>query len=225
MAIKYYDEALTNLISSWIKDPSLKIIKPDESTRLFEMKLDEKKDQPLTLPLISISRDKNIDILEVTKQPKTFDGFNLYGKQIESRLNEKDIIKKSIPLNVIPIKISYNIDIYTRFLAQADEYVRNLLFNLINYPTLKIILPYQNLNIIHESTIQVEPTITDNSDIKEHLISDQFTRFTLKLSIDDAYLFSIPIQPNTILESFEFEVRDRETKEIVEKDEIISQQS
>lgn len=222
MAIRYYDEALTNLISSWVKDPSLKILKPDEATRLFEMKLDEKKDQPLTLPLISISRDKNIDILEVTKQPKTFDGFNLHGRQIKSVLDEKDIIKKSIPLNVIPIKISYNIDIYTRLLAQADEYVRNLLFNLINYPTLKIILPYQDLNIIHESTIQVEPTITDNSDIKEHLISDQFTRFTLKLSIDDAYLFSIPLQSNTILESFNFEVIDRETKEIVEKDEILT---
>lgn len=221
MAIRYYDEALTNLISSWVKDPNLRILKPDESTRFFEMELDKQNDTPLTLPLISISREKNIDILEVTKQPKTFDGFNLYGKQKQEVINKAEIIKKSIPLNVVPIKISYNIDVYTRFLSEADEYIRSLVFNLINYPTLKIILPYQSLNIIHESTIQLDPTIIDNSDIKEHLLTDQFTRFTLKLSIDDAYLFSIPLQSNTLLENFELDIADRQTKEIAEKEDIL----
>ena len=33
--------------------------------------------------------------------------------------------------------------------------------------------------------------ISDNSDIPERLISGQFTRYTIQLEIDDAYLFDI----------------------------------
>ena len=40
-------------------------------------------------------------------------------------------------------------------------------------------------------------TVEDNSDIAQRLLPDQFTRFTFKLYIDDAYLFSVPIKENT----------------------------
>ena len=36
----------------------------------------------------------------------------------------------SIPINVIPIQIGYQIDIYTKGIAEADEYIRNFVFNL-----------------------------------------------------------------------------------------------
>ncbi len=191
MGIRFYDEALSNKIANWVKDPNLKILKPDEATRLFELTADRTKDTPLTLPLISISRNRDVEILSPQKQSKTFDGFSL----------EKDY-NTSIPVNVIPIQLGYQIDVYTKGMAEADEYIRNFVFNFINFPKLIVELPYNDLKFKHESNISLESSITDNSDIKEHLFADQFVRFTLKLVIADAYLFSIPIKDSAHFDSF-----------------------
>lgn len=183
MAVRFYDEALVAKLKNWTKNSNkLTILKPEESTRFFEMTLDQIKDKPLTLPLIALSRDKSIEILNMQKQAKTFEGYKIY---------EKD--HTIIPVNVVPIRISYQLDIYTRGMAEADEYMRNFVFNFINYPKLEVQLPYNDLNIRHESIIYLDSTITDNSDIKEHLFPDQFVRFSMKFALDDAYLFSIPV--------------------------------
>lgn len=204
MAIRYYDEAIVNKLKKWIKDPKLKIIKPDESTRLFEMKADENSDKPLTLPLISIARDKNIEILNTQKHSKTFDGFT-HSK------NES----VAIPINVVPIRLSYQIDIYTRFMAEADEYIRNFVFNFINYPKIEITLPYNDVNIKHESNILLQSDISDNSDIKEHLFPDQFTRFTLKIVVDDAYLFSLPVQDVSKLDFSQLDIINKPENTVI----------
>lgn len=200
MSIRFYDEAITNKIANWVKDPNLRILKPDETTRLFEMTADSTKDKPLTLPLISIARTRDVEILIPQKQPKTFDGYSF-----EKNANV------SVLLNAIPLQIGYQIDIYTKGMAEADEYVRNFVFNFINYPKLVIELPYNDLKFKHESNISLESSITDNSDIKEHLFADQFVRFTLKLTVADAYLFSIPVKESVHLESFE--IRDSKTND------------
>lgn len=182
MAIRYYDEAVVSKIQNWTKNnKNIRILKPEETTRLFEIDAHTTSDKPLTLPLIAISRDKDIEILNTQKQTKTFSGYSF---KLDENVN--------MPINAIPIKLSYQLDIYTRYMKEADEYVRNFVFNFINYPNLKITLPYNDSNFEHESNILLEASITDNSDIKEHLFADQFTRFTLRFIIDDAYLFSIP---------------------------------
>lgn len=206
MSIRYYDEAVSEKIAKWIKDPSLKLLKPDESSRFFEMKLDEQNDRALTLPLISISRDRTIEILNTQKRTMTFSGLAV------------DMSKtKNIPLNAVPIQLGYQIDIYTRRMEEADEYLRNFIFNLINYPKVEIVLPYNKINFHHESKISLETTLTDNSDIKEHLFPDQFTRFSIRFKIDDAYLFSAPVNDNAVLESVGLEVWDKDLKEVVEE--------
>lgn len=205
MAIRYYDEALAEKIQSWVRDPRLTILKPEESTRFFEMTLDNKFDKTLTLPLISISRDKNIEILNTHKQAKTFDGFSAVKNQ-----------SLAIPINVVPILINYQIDIYARHMSEADEYLRNFIFNFINYPKLEIELPYNDLKIRHKSNLHLDSNISDNSDIKEHLFPDQFTRFTLKIMVDDAYLFSTPKMTPTNLELEGLAVIDRTSGETVE---------
>ena len=196
MGIRFYDEAISNKIANWVKDPNLKILKPDEATRLFELTADRTGDAPFTLPLISISRNRDVEIISAQKQPKTFEGFSL---QTDSKV--------TIPVNVIPIQIGYQIDIYTKGMAEADEYIRNFVFNFINYPKLIIELPYNDLKFRHESNISLESSITDNSDIKEHLFADQFVRFTMKVSLSDAYLFSIPLNTPAHIESFEIKAQ------------------
>ena len=227
MSIRYYDEALVDKIKRWVKDPNLQIIKPEESTRLFEMVADENKHQPLSLPLISISRDRSIERINTQKQIKTFQGFNQ---------SDKESI--NIPANVIPIKVGYQIDIYTKGMIEADEYVRNFVFNFINYPRMKINIPYNNLNVEHVVDLRLDSNIADNSDIKEHLFSDEFVRFTLKINLEGAYLFSLPKNQmatwaseeeideetgevlNKVIIPGQLEVKDRYTKEVVEKTDI-----
>ena len=70
------------------------------------------------------------------------------------------------------------------------------------------------------SNSKLETTLSDNSDIKEHLIPDEFTRFSLRFSIEDAYLFSAPITYNTIIDSVQLDVKDRTLNEIVQSEVI-----
>lgn len=197
MAIRYYDEALTNKIKSWIKDPNMKVLSPTDSTRLFQLTADEANDKPITLPLIAISRDPTFHILTTNKRPLSYDGAHIEATK-----------KKSMLLNGIPIRISYQLDIYCKYFAEADEYTRNFIFNLINYPNVRIEIPYNQSKVVHNSTIILNESVTDNSDIPERLIKGQFTRMSIRFSIDDAYLFSVPFMDNWSIEEADLVIDD-----------------
>ena len=189
MGVRFYDDSITEKIKSWVKDPNMSILKPSETSRLFQMKADESLDKPLTLPLIAISRDNDFEIISTAKKALTYDGAHLDATYEKSEL-----------LNGIPIRLSYQIDIYCKYFAEADEYVRNFIFNIINYPNIHMFRPYNKSNIMHDSTMLRESTVSDNSDIPERLISGQFTRMTIRITIDDAYLFSVPFMSNWSIE-------------------------
>ena len=180
MAIRLYDEAIYEKIKKWVKDPNMRVLSPNESSRLFQLRADQTNDKPITLPLIAISRGSNIDIA-TTKRALTEDGQHIYATE-----------DRSLVLNAIPMELSYQLDIYCKYFNEADEYLRNFLFNLINYPKISIEIPYNNTKIIHNSTIRVASPVADTSDIPERLISGQFTRLSISIKIDDAYMFSVP---------------------------------
>ena len=206
MAIRYYDQAIVDKIKSWIKDPNLVVLSPNESTRLFQMRADQLNDRPLNLPMISISRDSHIEIINPQKRALSYDGNHITFEESDLNRSTEEISKV---LNAIPIELKYQLDIYTKYFEEADEYVRNFIFNLINYPKLTIELPYNDSHLLHDSTILVDSTISDNSDISERLISGQFTRMTIRLTIDDAYLFSIPFMANWKIEESGIEIIDK----------------
>ena len=190
MSIKLYDDAFTEKIKNWINDDRLRITGPDETRRMFQYRADTQNDEPIQLPLIAISRGKTIDVQNPSKKPTTFDGLTL------------EATKTSIKsLSSIPIGLSYQIDIYTRYLEEADEYFRNFAFNIINYPKLNIVIPYNGINYEHTSNIRMSNEVQDSSDIPERLISGQFTRFTIAITVDDAYIWSVPIRNNLTLET------------------------
>lgn len=144
MSIKLYDDAFTEKIKNWINDDRLRITGPDETRRMFQYRADTQNDEPIQLPLIAISRGKTIDVQNPSKKPTTFDGLTL------------EATKTSIKsLSSIPIGLSYQIDIYTRYLEEADEYFRNFAFNIINYPKLNIVIPYNGINYEHTSNIRM----------------------------------------------------------------------
>lgn len=194
MSVRFYDEALLEKLKRWTQGTQVTITSPNETRRIFEVIADTNNDKPIQLPLICLRRGPGFELLHTNKKPLTFDAA-IVGQNK----------KKSTQLNAIDINIPYQIDIYTRYFEEADEYVRNFIFNIINYPKLEITIPYRESNIKHVANIRIATNIDDNSDIPERLIPGQFTRFTLTLYIDDAYLFDVRLKDNisivtTILE-------------------------
>ena len=192
MAIRYYDEAVSKKISSWIKDKTMVILKPEEVTRLFQKLSYDKNDQPLTLPLIAISRKPEVTILNTTRKLLSYDGAKIRATNNAAQ-----------KLNAIPINIDYQLDIYTKTFEEGDEYLRNFIYNLINYPKLEIEIPYNNAGYDHMASIVLSESVTDNSDIPQRLFPGQFTRWTLNFNIPDAYLFSSPVKENVYIQSAE----------------------
>ena len=178
MSAIFYDESLLKKIKNWVKDDSITITGTDETKRLFEYQADIKNDKPISLPLITLRRNPTLTVLSMNKKPLTFDGWR---KDVDDG--------KGNQLNGIPINLTYQIDIYTRHFSESEDYVRSFIFNLINYPKLQIEIPYNNARIIHNSHIRLNADIQDNSDIPERLMPGQFTRRTITIYIDDAYLF------------------------------------
>ena len=219
MAIRFYDEALVNKITKWDKNSNLHILKPDETKRLFEIKADEAWDKPIELPLIALSRSTNMKISNTNKRPMTFSGmrvvnFDKDGKEVKE--------KSAFQLNAIPVELEYQLDIYTHKFIEADEYVRNFVFNFINLPNLEVNIPYNNTNLRHKSSIHLSETVEDNSDIPQRIFSGQFTRMTLTLYIDDAYMFSVPDKEYWEVSDVDLKVENKQNEIISEEPIIIS---
>lgn len=188
MAIGYYDDAVTHKIKGWLADYSqLRVLGPEESGRLIQLKAEDSCDEPLELPLVAISRNRDLEIESTIKQNKSFDGFII---------NRDTANNTTVHLNVIPIKTTYQLDIYTKKRIEGDEYVRQYLFKLINNPQIIIEIPYNNYVIRHTANLRVLNTVSDTSDISTHIFAGQFYKWTIQLELQDGFLFSIPQKKN-----------------------------
>lgn len=184
MAIDYYDEAVTQKIKNWLADNStMRVLSPDESNRLIQLTAEDSGDKPLNLPVIAISRNKDIELLSTIKQNRSFDGL-----VIKSNIAKNSVVH----FNVLPIKTTYQIDFYTKTRAEVDEYVRQYLFKLINNPQIIIKIHYNNYVVEHTANLRVLNTISDTSDISTHIFPGQFYKWTIQLELHDGFLFSLP---------------------------------
>ena len=197
MSVRLYDEAVVTKIKGWIKDEKMRVLPPNEANRLFQMIANMQDDKPVSLPLIAISRSNEIEIENTNKKPLTYDGMMLDAT--------KD---KSLQIDAIPMVLNYQIDIFCKDEEEADEYMRNFTFALINHPKVKVFLPYNQINYEHWSYMRMLSTIEDNSDIPIRQFGDQFTRWTIRFTIDDAYLFSLPYKDNVSIEGYGIEIKE-----------------
>lgn len=198
MAVTLYDNALLKKLQKWTAGTELQLTGVNDTRKLFERISDQHNDRPIKLPLIALSRNGGYVILNKNKQPLSYMGSSLIQGQ-----------RKSVQLNAIPIGIAYQLDIYCRHLEEADEYARNLVFNIINYPKLNIEIPYEDMGLTHDSNIRLVSDVEDNSDIPERLISGQFSRLTLGIEIDDAYLWDVRIRDNLLIVEGQLDSIDR----------------
>lgn len=180
MSIYLYDEALIRKLENWTANTQINIYGPDQVSRMFEVIGDKTDDTPIKLPIIAIRRNPTINIINPNKKPTTYDGL------VIPELSTED---KAMKLSLIPINISYQLDIYCRYMKEADVLMRSVVFNIINHPTLQVLIPYNNINLEHNANIRLASDIEDNSSIPERLVPGQFTRLTLSINIDDAYLW------------------------------------
>lgn len=191
MSCRYYDDIIIAKLLKWIPENSnLRVLRPEETKKLFELTANDNADKAFKLPFIALSRDNDIELLSNVKNSRSFDGLKLLGND--------QISKQTLQLNVIPISLQYQLDIYTKRYDDGDEYLRNFLFKLINNPKLIIDIPYNGVNIQHTANIRVLSNVSDTSAISERLFSGQFTRWTIQFQIQDAFLFSIPYRQNWI---------------------------
>ena len=108
--------------------------------------------------------------------------------------------ENDILMSVIPIRLEYQLDVYCKKQSEAEDYIREFVFLLINNPMLDFYIPYNGTNIHQSCHIRMANEIVDNSDSQQRLFKDQFTRMTLTFEIDDARLYSMPIKKNSYVD-------------------------
>lgn len=198
MAFEYYDDALAGKLMKWTPtNLQLRVLKPNDTKRLMELKADDSRDKQLRLPFIALSRNNEIELLLNVKNPRSFDGLTL---------NKTE--EKTLQMNVIPVKLQYQLDIFAKTQAEAEQYVREYLFKLINNPVIKIVIPYNGQEVPQIANIKVLSNVADTSDIPQRLFVGQFTRWTIQLEILDAFLYNLPYRQNWKIFIDEDEVLD-----------------
>lgn len=192
MGLRLYDNAVATKINNWLpkdKNRNIKVLKPDETKRLFEIEADEKNDKPLSLPLIAISRDTTVEILQPTMVPMSFDGMMIESDGVQT-----------VQLDAIPVSLSYQLDIYTKRYDEGDELLREFIFKIVNNPQLVIEIPYNNQKLKYVTAIKLQSQVEDTSDIQQRLFPGEFTRWTLRFNVDRPYLFSVPLKNNVSMD-------------------------
>ena len=203
MALSYYDDAIIAKLKKWMPDDNrIRVLGPDETKRFFETRADDTNDAPVQLPLITLSRNKDIEILSTIKQLKSFNGLFIMAP------NDRNLAipEKSVVLNVIPVKTTYQLDIYAKTRYEAEEYVRNFLFKIINNPQIIVQVPYNNIDDKHTANLRVLETVSDTSDIAQRVFPGQFYKWTIQMELQDGFLFNLPYKPNMIIGGIELSV-------------------
>ena len=221
MSVSLYDRALATKIEKWLnneKSARVRVLKPGDAelTRLFKIKADETNDAPISLPIIALSRASTINILNTNKRPLSYEGMKIKCYDKDGNFVPTDSVLK---LTAIPMELEYQLDIITSEVAEADEYLRNFTFNFVNLNKVNIQLPYKDCKLIHESTVYMHNEVEDNSDIPLRLVPGQFTRYTITLSIDNAYMFSASPKQNILISDLQLDVAEP-TGEVTETNEI-----
>jgi hypothetical protein len=199
MAISYYDDAIIDKLKKWIPDTNkMRVLGQDDTKRLFELKADDSNDKPVQFPFITLTRNRDLEISSTIKQLRSFDGLKIISPNDYNRL----IPERTAVFNAIPVKTTYQLNIYTKHKYEAEEYIRNFLFKIINNPQIVVDIPYNNLNMKHTAYLRVMDTVSDTSDIAQRLFPGQFYRMTISLELQDGYLFNIPYKSNwTVISS------------------------
>ena len=207
----------------WTEKTDVTVYNVEDSNRLIQVLANKTNDKPIKLPIIAIRRTDGFTIKNTSKRPLSFDGKKiksenniaydyLISKYYNNEITQEEYLKKceelkeysiSEPisfLNAIPIRIKYTLDVYTRYQKENDLYIRNLIFNIINYPKMRVYFNYNGIDIEHDTNIILGDSVNfESPSIK--LFPDQICKQSLFLTIDDAYLWDTRVKGSVSLSS------------------------
>lgn len=200
MSIRFYDDAIVEKLAKWIPDNTkMRILKPNEPKRLFELLAVDSGDKNIRLPLIALSRNPQIEMLLSTKNLRSFNGIKLAATEAQTLL-----------MNIIPVKVMYQLDIYTKTYDEGDELLRNFVFKLVNNPKFIVTIPYNGADIQHTANLRLLPNLSDTSQIAQRTFVGQFTRWSIQLELQDAFMFNLPYKANSYIEQGTLQVADHQ---------------
>ena len=173
MSFGCYDKAIIEKFQKLFNTGNVHILPVEDALR-FTSQLNR---DDVEFPLISTTR-LGITILssEVNQTQKT-----------TGHLVRRDGYNNNVFAQSIPIRIEYQLDIFTVERWACDEITRELIFYFYQHPTLVAHFDY-GLNIEHNFNLFLNDDVVDNSDTIEHVNTGVKFRNTLTFYTDDARL-------------------------------------
>lgn len=114
---------------------------------------------------------------------------------------------KQVRLQVLPIQIDYQIDIWTQNRIDNDILARELIWFYKQNPQMLVKIPH-GLNAKHVFNVAFDSDVTDNSDISEHNSRGRYYRQTFGMYVDDGYLWRSSVTNVPMLEDLKFSMYD-----------------
>ena len=173
MSFGCYDDAIIENFREVFNDDRIYILPVEDAFRFVsQLNRDDVK-----FPLISTTR-LGVTILssEVNQAQK-----------MTGHLVRRDGFNNNLFAQSIPIRIEYQLDIFTVDRRTCDEITRELIFYFYQHPTLVAHFDY-GLDIKHNFNLFLNDDVVDNSDTLEHVNKGVKFRNTLTFYTDDARL-------------------------------------
>ena len=174
MSVYLYDKAIAELFNSVTGDSIM--IQPPENAIRNTAQLNGDRMQ---FPLISINRTN----YSIRSEERNFNALHQGGTV---RINDNSNVTMA---RILPIRIDYQVDVFTVDKKMNDEIVRELLFYLSLYPSHEVHIPY-GIDIDHRYNLILDDDVIDNSDTVNHVNDGVLFRTTFNMYCPDAYLWA-----------------------------------
>lgn len=188
-----YDTAIINDLRQIFSDDRIHIVPPEDA---FDL-IGTLKEDTIVFPFISLQRP-GWQLIDDTKTSHlTFEG---KVDDISIIDTDDDVEDANITrLQALPIRINYQIDVWTESRKENDAIMRELIWYYTLYPTLNVDVEYENIKRKHHFNIFFDNDIEDNSDLTQHSKRGRYFRQTIGLYTNDAYLWkTFSRKPNVI---------------------------
>lgn len=174
MSAYLYDEALVSRLRKITDDQRIHIIPPEQMID-FTAQVSEDK---VVFPAISLVR-RGVTLLDYRNQVAALKGETAY-------IDSDNLIHK---MRVIPMRIDWDINVYTVDRYSCDEIIRELVFYFITYPRFEVDVPY-DINVPQNFDVFLSNDIVDNSDLLEFPNRGEYFRETISVWTENAHMFS-----------------------------------
>ena len=181
--IYLYDNAIVkDLKNSFntnnVPEPVVKVIGPEESIGIASQIQNDK----LSFPIVSLIRNTDIQI-DGSRRNFSLEHFGVQSV-VDTDKNNAYMEK------VLPINLSYDLNIYTTNVADTDEIVKEILFKYISQYFLTIELPYESKRKVRFGVVVDRDSISSRSTTSNYIKEGVLYGTTMQLICEGCVLVS-----------------------------------